>query len=96
MKTRNLTNKQFFEIVYNGFEENIRELDKKRGVSSDLIEYVLKKLVDCAQSNIRGNIKNLIAIIDMLFGFLESEKALSCISSNPQIKKQLCNRLKTT
>ena len=94
IKTRNLVNKQFFEIVYNSFEENVRDLDKKRGsVSNDLIEYILKELVNCAQTNIRGDTRNLIAIIEMLFGFLEVEKALTCISCNPKLKKQLCRGL---
>lgn len=87
--TRNLTNKQYFEISFELFYDSLEDLDKNRKISADLGEQIIDNLYGCTELICKETYELVDRVIGILFDFLKENKEFVFVSSSPSRKKQL-------
>ncbi len=88
-RTKRLNNKQYVEIVFMELEDSINELDKKRAISNDFGDKIIRELTDLARTTDLASYNVVIQVIELLSAFLKENEELSFISTSMERKKML-------
>lgn len=87
--TKNLTNRQYFEISFELFYDSLEILDKNRVISADLGEYIIDNLYGCTELMCKETYELVDRVIGILHDFLKENKEFIFVSSSPIRKRQL-------
>lgn len=88
-RTKNLINKQFFEISFDQISDAIKNMDKARSISASFGKHIIESLSSCAKNGNSDDFTIMLNVVNLFMTFLSEGRELLFISSSADRKKEL-------
>ncbi len=89
VKSSNVMNQQYFEVVFDQFKATIIQMDKNNAISSDLAKTIMTNVANCAQTENFAEHKVTNYCILFLYGLLDKEDPCKFVATKPEQKRLL-------